>query len=125
MHSRVLLSHAVTSGVIEGAQCCVYGYGRLADAPANAAFPGLRVLKPGCRVSLAETAHHGKDSNACSAAEEGSAAGMRAGQLASLERAWAASPPSATPVEQHVCTDRPLEMDGAGAGAGVQDLHTV
>jgi hypothetical protein len=109
----------VTAGVFGGVQCFVYGYGRLADAPTSAAFPGLRVLKPGCRIRLAQTAHHGEDSNGCIAAQEGSAAGTRAGQLASLERAWAASPPSATPVGQHVCAGRPEEGDGQLAAHGL------
>lgn len=57
---------AVTSGLFQGAQCCVFGYGALVEAPDS--YPGLRVLKPGDRIAL-----------------------DRAAQVASLERVWAAN----------------------------------
>lgn len=59
---------AVTSGLFQGAQCCVFGYGALAEAPDGTSYPGLRVLKPGDRIAL-----------------------DRAAQVASLERVWAAN----------------------------------
>ena len=43
---------AAHGGVLGTAQCFVYGYGRLADAPHRNSYPALQVLRPGDRIPL-------------------------------------------------------------------------
>lgn len=45
-------SAAASGGVLGTAQCFVYGYGRLADAPNQGSYPALQVLQPGDRIPL-------------------------------------------------------------------------
>lgn len=77
-------------------KCCVYGYGRLADAPPPGTYPNLTVLRPGQLLPLAQPQHtnKGASSLACGQAvgagdtdvDTDAAAGLREAQVASLER---------------------------------------
>lgn len=91
-----LTALAASSGVLATSQCCVYGYGRLADAPPPGTYPNLTILKPGQRLPLGQPwstnqgpstsapgqADAAKDTCVCTDAKDG----LREAQVASLER---------------------------------------